>query len=354
VQHELISQDDADFLLVLLGYGFMLVDNDADFVVLSTVSADTNNQPSSKDRDYGPLTLSGRLYAPFSNDDPDRPDRILQRSLLPNDILKLASQVAVERELAQVRPAMPEMTVVPHVNTRRLNVMVDALILSLEDRRSRLEETAPDAEPSTHRQHMAAAYRDAQIDIITLNIDTLTDYLFSLQSKGRILLLSSLLADTSHPAITSPLLSLLSQLCGGAKPKVKTVRARALHELAFTVFICSAWLQWSSGLLADDDKLSPWMRFLERAYGAPKPEEVSTAHASDREDAAVVGSYLGCIEDFGKEDPDSIYADERWNAQLIRFGLRVWRQESIVLKSLGRIVENGGEQEHEDMLFLER
>ena len=287
-----------------------------------------------------------------SQEDQERPDLLIQRSIRPADVVRLASQVSNPRELGQVHSESPGSAIVLPPDTRKFSLIVDAVILGLENRRERLVQSKQSAKPANQRQKMAVDYCQYQMHILEANSTILGDYLLSLPAKGRLLTLGKLLSEKSFPRISTPLLSLLSGILE-SKPRVKAIRAAGYHELAFVLWICSVWLMWDSQFLSEDTGLYLWMRLMQRSCNIAATNEKESSSILDQETSQIVDSYLTVIKDVACCDEQGLYADPRWTRHLIAAGLEIWRQESVVFKSLNRMVRNGLEEEHEDMLYLE-
>jgi hypothetical protein len=367
---------------VLIGYGFVLENNEDDTVSFSTntrtgllqhsqelVRAAENNQPAiaaSIDTKTGQtphlapqetqpartrrdsssyaipienlavlsetralrLIISGEREVPFNE--------VLRGALSLTQGHDLAMELANERELRILRESNVMTDFFPLSPTRNASLMVDQTILALRQYLAGLEQDMPKDTPASHRQGMAATFWHGQAKIVEGNIGQLEKCLSSLQKEGYIVTLSQILTSghVSPDPLRLPLRAILEQCCQ-VKPKAKYVTENSLLEFAYVVWLCLLWLHHNTsegnhfqpavGELSDG--LKEWLAFVNKHYG----EKLRYGAAGDRNPLQRDTAQQGPVDDSAERYLEIVqtFAADATQAQAQVFQNPGWTREFL-------------------------
>ncbi|MCJ1433069.1 hypothetical protein MMC27_002428 [Xylographa pallens] len=214
--------------------------------------------------------------------------------------------------------------------------------------------------PTNTRQVHAARYHRSQLHILASNIAALRAILRSAAHTPttRLLRLEDLLTKDDilapdapvqpPPRRPNPLRAAVHHILGTRSSR--RIHASGHADLVFTLWLCGAWLQRRDEPTGFPALLGRWLGCLATAYGRPPLGEARAPAGDegdegddddddddeDREDAIIAASYLVVVQAVAETGPRGEgYADGRWGAGLLEWGVRVVRGEGVLLPGEG-------------------
>ncbi len=232
--------------------------------------------------------------------------------------------------------------------------------------------------PQNSKQVDAARYRDSQLRILDIVLESMCSFLKSVTSANSLEASNPGVVRLEHILTTSPK-SLLKDLRGVLNAGLRTrdpikIRERGGVDFAFTTWLCGLWVYFQSGP-READEINPiyvrWLRFLQHNYAEPSEESTNQQRSEDsvREErdewfdpvrntsgddepdsAFIAKSYLDAVQAATEKRPQSVYNDGRITVRRLEWCLNIVKNEGVWCPTL----DQGGDEEDDDwVLFLE-
>ena len=276
--------------------------------------------------------------------------------------------IAVENRREKLMGGCPlanksESTLTSHRMSRNKLHVLTATVMLLE--RSLSEITANNDQldkPTNTKQIHASVYRQGQIDILDGTLKEmrgLLNLLFKESPANGVVRLKHILTD-GPKALVKDLRNLVL-VALGTRSEGK-IRERGGDECVFALWLCGLWVLRDRTKNDDgspfDERLNPWLQFLERHYNLVSPESLASIEASqvsdavtDIDDIAVIAaSYLEAVRLTVEKHPGSLYNSPAITKALLVWCLRIIREEGVRFPNP---IEEKDKEDDEYLLYLE-
>ena len=232
--------------------------------------------------------------------------------------------------------------------------------------------------PVSKAELHAARYRRSQVRILYETNAFLLTHLISLQRQGYIASLQTILETPLGLGLLgeSTLQQFRAAVYGNFRTRQpKKLKARGHGDAIWVLWICTMRLLYLRGELVEDNSVGSHMNSATseqsriealtssrsaRWMSAIISQTYSRYIATDDEDLEPilhgdeVGSdgwqeaetYMSMVQVAVDKDPVSIYADNRWSIDILRWGWHVWREEGFILPA--RLVIDDEDEERGD------
>ena len=341
-------------------------------------------QPDSSYTHPPSLTVKGTSEVFYISPITDNPFSSLDQNLLDT----LSIMVANNRELknTQITPTRSWIPQQSHEVTHNKAMVACQLFKALRHQYSKITRYNGQLPlwPANEKQFHAARYRRSQLHILNSVMMALTRELMTAtpkagnRSKNYLVDLKATLTSTYSPSLRQQFRAAIQHSLYTTSPR--KIRKGGYQDLVFTIWICSVYLDYTfmtpppatttpttSFTFLQHEHLFHWTNFLTTNYGPPKgwsssssssnvlspipsPEDVIASEASvpsqsecqgdsdsvsdtetQMETHAIATSYLPIILAAAENQPDSIYADQKWSVDFLAWGYTILREEGILV-----------------------
>ena len=232
--------------------------------------------------------------------------------------------------------------------------------------------------PQNRKQVDAARYRDGQLKILDVVLDSMCNFLESITttkspeaSDPRVVRLEHILSESPK--------SLLKDLRGVLNAGIRTrdptkIRQRGGVDFAFTTWLCGLWILSLSDPKGEDEinpKYLRWLHFLQQNYAEPSEDSMehrrletpvleeravwfdpvrSAGGDAELDSELIARSYLDAVQAATKKRPQSVYNDARITVRRLEWCLNIIKNEGVWCPNL----DQGEDEEDDDwVIFLE-
>ena len=375
----------------MLGYGFYPDETNADTVALAidtaqfaapSIAPRASGQPAPEAQVFHlrsePLTIPTELLSTTAQ---------LVANAREAALLSISSPISPDQPpgtgpATGKHPPMPPSPPIIAPGLQRNRAAVAAqLLLTLRHKTAAITAHHPPA-PRNPRQRDAQRYRDGQLRVLAQYARRLAGYLRALHAEGRTVGLPAMLDGGSPAGVARPFRAAVRAGWGTRDPD--TLLSRGAEDAACALWVCTVWAvvpaaagrgegsgSSDESRVAEDGgadgrllaRLGRWKRFLERAYGAPpgwgrnglavandnwqRKTLQSWYGEDDGPDELAAESYMGIVRAAVARHPESVYADARWTPGFLLWGLKVWREEAVLVPLDTVQEDEDGEEEAE-------
>jgi hypothetical protein len=355
----------------LIGYGFCMVDNPNDTVLLTLKPPSEELQVSLRESYAGFFTTDGQWNgdkATFKLRRMNHEMAIATSAFdgLPEPLLELLTHIIrFDRGLPfEPLPEISQYLKDPSSHGRRYRPFVARMIVtSLAPKYQKLQAGSAQLpqQPQNARQAQAKIYRDGQSEILLGTMNGLRTSLRVFRPETQELPqadLERMNPTGSRLATLEEAVALFSQSTSGIGGFMAGVQANAntsdLEQLrlagweedAWVLLLCYSWLLVTSQ--PDESRLSKWMAELDAEY-QPSLLLEPTTEKVEGEASNEAGDMMTIVKRAAAKLPGSVWEDARWSEKLIAgFGGRVLKNESFMM-----MVQDGrGREEARLVMYL--